>query len=159
MRGITINGHRYRAVYGGSLPAPIWRQVMQGALKGVPKEDFTAPTKLDNGTLVAVPDVRGLTTEAAVEQLRAVGFGVTVARPVDAYVPRGVIVLTNPGAGSRVPAGTYVTVYPSSGKAPPPVATATPTPQPTKPGNGPPPPPPSSPAPSPTPSPTKKGNH
>jgi membrane peptidoglycan carboxypeptidase len=159
MRGIRINGHRYAAVYGGSLPAPIWRQVMRGALKGVPEEDFTAPTKLDSATRVAVPDVRGLATEAAVDQLRSLGFGVTVARPVDAYVARGLVVYTSPGAGVRVPAGTYVTVFPSSGKAPPPQPTATPTPQPTKPGNGPPPPPPSSPPPSPSPSPTKKGPH
>jgi len=158
MRGITINGHSYRAVYGGSLPAPIWRQVMKGALKGVPVVNFTAPTKLDDGTKVAVPDVRGLTTEAAVDALRAVGFGARVGAPVDSFSPKGVIVLSSPAAGTQVPAGTYVTVYPSSGRAPAPQPTTTPSPGPTNPGNGPPP-PPTSPAPNPSPTPTKKGNH
>jgi hypothetical protein len=145
-------------VYGGSLPAPIWRQVMRGALKGVPVEDFTAPTKLDNGTRVAVPDVRGMATDAAVDALRGVGFGVHVAAPVDSFLPKGVIVFSSPGAGASLPAGTYVTIYPSSGRAPAARPTVGPSPTPTKPGNGPPP-PPTSPPPGPTPSPTKKNPH
>jgi membrane peptidoglycan carboxypeptidase len=157
MRGITINHRHYRAVYGGSLPAPIWRQVMKGALKGVPAEDFTAPAKVDSGTRVAVPDVRGMSTEAAVDALRAVGFGVHVAAPIDAFAARGVIVFSSPGAGSRIPAGSYVTIYPSSGRAPVIRPTVTPSPQPTKPGNGPP--PPTSPPPNPSASPTKKNPH
>ena len=42
MVGVTINGRYYRQVYGGTLPASIWRQTMQGALEGVPVEDLAA---------------------------------------------------------------------------------------------------------------------
>jgi membrane peptidoglycan carboxypeptidase len=158
MRGITINGRHYAAVYGGSLPAPIWKQVMQGALEGVPVENFSAPAKLDTGTKVAVPDVRGLTTEAATDQLRALGFGVTVAGPVNGGpVPAGVVAWTSPPARSSVPAGTTVTLFPSNGRAP--VVVVTPNPTPTTPGTGPPSPGPSSTPPPPGPTPTKKHGH
>jgi membrane peptidoglycan carboxypeptidase len=157
MRGVRINGRYYKAVYGGSLPAPIWRQVMLGALEGVPEEDFAAPTKLDSQTKVAVPDVHGLPSDVAADQLRALGFGVTVAIGPAAPVPAGIVVRTTPAAGTLVPAGSTVTLLVSNGQSVPvPTVTAgPPTPEPTKPGHGPPTPPPTSP-PSPTPSPTKK---
>ncbi|HUR13829.1 MAG TPA: transglycosylase domain-containing protein [Mycobacteriales bacterium] len=157
MRGVRINGRHYKAVYGGSLPAPIWRQVMINALKGVAPVDFVAPPKASTGTKVGVPDVRGLSVEAANEQLRAAGFGVVVGAAVNgAPVPVGAVAFTRPAAGTQVPAGSSVTVHPSNGREPvaPPAPTLTPSPTPSPPGNGPPPPPPSTA--SPTPSPTKK---
>jgi membrane peptidoglycan carboxypeptidase len=155
MQNVTINHRHYRAVYGGSLPAPIWRQVMLGALKGVPAVDFVAPPKLDSGTKVAVPDVHGLTVEAASEQLRAAGFGVVVGAAINAGpVPAGAVAATRPVAGTQLPAGSTVTIVPSNGLEP--VATPSPSPSPSpgpsNPGQGPPP----SGTPSPTPSPTKK---
>ena len=158
MRGVRINGRVYKAVYGGSLPAPIWKQVMQGALKGEPVLDFDAPPKLDNGTLVAVPDVRGLTVELASDQLRAAGFGVRVGGAVNAApVPAGTVASTSPAPGTQVPAGSTVTISPSNGLAPLPTPgpTLTPEPGPTGPGHGPPTPGPTTTA-SPSPSPTKK---
>jgi beta-lactam-binding protein with PASTA domain len=157
MRGITINHHPYKAVYGGSLPAPIWRQVMLGALKGVPPAAFTPPPTVVAGTQVAVPDVHGMPVDIASEQLRAAGFGVVVAPAVNAGpIAAGIVVGTRPPAGTLLPAGSSVTIVPSNGLAP--VATPTPTltpgPTPTKPAHGPPPSPTS--PPSPTPSPTKK---
>jgi len=127
---------------------------MQGALKGVPEQDFQTPTS-DDGTKVAVPDVAGLTVEAATEQLRSAGFGVVVGAPVNAApVPKGSVAGTRPAAGTQVPAGSTVTVVPSNGLAPAPAPTPTSSPGPTPPGNGPPGPPDSTA--SPTPSPTKK---
>ena len=158
MRGVRINGHHYKAVYGGSLPAPIWKQVMQGALKGEPVVDFSAPPKLDNGTLVPVPDVRGLTVELASDQLRDAGFGVRVGPAVNAApVPSGIVASTNPAPAVQVPAGSTVTISASNGLAPLPTPepTLTPGPTPTGPGHGPPTPGPTSGA-SPSPSPTKK---
>jgi membrane peptidoglycan carboxypeptidase len=160
MVGVTINGRHYRAVYGGSLPAPIWKKVMQGALEGVPVEDFNTPPKFDTGTRVAVPDLTGLTVEVASEQLRALGFGVAVGPRVNAApVPPGIVAWTNPRTGTMIPAGSTVTLHASNGLAPLPAPTQTvgPVPSPTK-DHGPPGPSPTpSTAPSPTPSPTKKG--
>lgn len=163
MRGVRINGRFYRAVYGGSLPAPIWRQLMIDALRGVPKQDFTGPTKVDTGTLVPVPDVTGLALADAEQQLRDLGFGVTVAKAVNAGpIPLGAVAATRPTAGTPVAAGATVVVVPSNGLAPVATPTPSPSPTPTKPGGNPhdTPPPSTEPSstPSPTPSPTKKGN-
>jgi membrane peptidoglycan carboxypeptidase len=163
MQGVTINGRHYEAVYGGSIPAPIWKQVMEGALQGVPAEDFTAPAKVDTGTLVPVPDVTGQPVEVAEQTLRDAGFGVLVGAASNAApVPAGAVARTLPLAGTPIPAGSTVTIVPSTGRPPAVTATAAPTvaspaPAPTKPGNGPPASPAPTSAPSPTPSPTKKG--
>ncbi len=152
MRGVRINGHYYKSVYGGSLPAPIWKQLMQGALAGVPVEQFVTPKRLDESTLVTVPDVTGLPTSVAADQLRALGFEVVVGAPINAGpLAAGLVAQTSPGAGASVPAGSTVTVVPSNGLAPAPSPTAvpaSPTPSPSPPG-----------PPSPKPKPTKKPRH
>jgi membrane peptidoglycan carboxypeptidase len=155
MKAVRINGRFYRAVYGGSLPAPIWRQLMKGALSGVPVQQFPTPSKLDNGTLVPVPDVRGLPVSTAADQLRALGFAVVIGAPVNAGpVPTGSVAATLPAAGTSVPAGSTVTVVPSNGLAPTPSPTTAvvgPGGEPASPG----PTPTSSPAASPPPGPPK----
>jgi membrane peptidoglycan carboxypeptidase len=161
MRGVRINGRYYRAVYGGSLPAPIWRQAMLGALKGVAKVNFVGPSKVDTGTLVPVPDVSGLRLADAEQQLRDLGFGVTLAPAVNARpIPAGAAAGTRPSAGTPTPAGSTIVLVPSNGLAPLPSPTPTPspTPSPTKPGGNPHDTPTPSTEPSPTPSPTKPGN-
>jgi membrane peptidoglycan carboxypeptidase len=40
MENVTINGKHYKVVYGATLPGPIWKQSMMGALKGKPKTAF-----------------------------------------------------------------------------------------------------------------------
>ncbi|MEI6620382.1 MAG: transglycosylase domain-containing protein [Actinomycetes bacterium] len=40
LQNVTINGQYYDLVHGGSLPGPIWRDVMLGALEGTPPRDF-----------------------------------------------------------------------------------------------------------------------
>lgn len=41
--GIMIGGKRVYQVFGGSIPAPIWKNAMTGALAGAQKISFTAP--------------------------------------------------------------------------------------------------------------------
>lgn len=41
LRNVTINGTYYRQVYGGDLPARIWRQTVSGALADAPVAEFT----------------------------------------------------------------------------------------------------------------------
>lgn len=45
MDNVTINGRYYNEVYGSSLPGPIWRQAMLGALAGEPAERFDLEAK------------------------------------------------------------------------------------------------------------------
>jgi membrane peptidoglycan carboxypeptidase len=159
MRDVTINGRYYRQVYGGTIPAAIWRQLMSSALAGVPVEGFPdAPLLSSSGELVAVPDLRGLPVDVASDQLRQAGFGVAVGPAVNAApVPAGAVASTSPGAGTKVPAGATITLNPSNGLAPPasppPTTPSSPKPRPShsaSPSPGPTTPPPTSASPTPS---------
>ncbi len=41
LNGVTIGGRYYGSVFGASVPGPIWKDTMLGALRGVPATDFT----------------------------------------------------------------------------------------------------------------------
>ncbi|MEU8275431.1 transglycosylase domain-containing protein [Microbispora bryophytorum] len=41
LNGVTIGGRYYGSVFGASVPGPIWKDTMMGALRGVPPTDFT----------------------------------------------------------------------------------------------------------------------
>jgi membrane peptidoglycan carboxypeptidase len=41
LRNVTINGRYYSQVYGGDLPASIWRRTLSGALADAPESEFT----------------------------------------------------------------------------------------------------------------------
>jgi membrane peptidoglycan carboxypeptidase len=44
MRNVTINGRYYSAVYGSTLPGPIWRDSLIGALEGTPETPWNLNT-------------------------------------------------------------------------------------------------------------------
>ena len=159
---VRINGQYYRQLYGGSLPASIWHQVMSTALEGVAPVDFEgASLRVSKGDVVRLPDVRGQPVDAAAQQLRDAGFGVDIGRAVAAApVPAGAVAFTVPGSGGLVPAGSTVTIVPSNGQPPPrpapvPLGTGTPFFPPLVPTPSPPVAPPA-PAPPPTPKVSKK---
>jgi membrane peptidoglycan carboxypeptidase len=153
MKSITINHRYYQQVYGGSLPAPIWKQTMTQALEGVPSQDFSAAdATVIAGTKVPVPDVTGQPYDVAKQTLADAGFGVRSGGFVAAGpTPFGITPYTSPRAGTPVTVGTTITVYASNGRTPPsPSPTTTPSPQP---------PPSLPPKASPQPRPTKKHGH
>ncbi|MEV7807065.1 transglycosylase domain-containing protein [Microbispora sp. NPDC088329] len=41
LNGVTIGGRYYGSVFGASVPGPIWKDTMLGALRGVPPTEFT----------------------------------------------------------------------------------------------------------------------
>ncbi|WP_345354547.1 transglycosylase domain-containing protein [Actinoallomurus liliacearum] len=43
LRDVCLGEGCYGQVYGADVPAPIWRETMEAALKGVPEHDFEAP--------------------------------------------------------------------------------------------------------------------
>jgi membrane peptidoglycan carboxypeptidase len=122
MKGVTINHRYYRQVYGGSLPAPIWKQAVGAALEGVPVQDFTAADQtVVEGDRVAVPDVSGQPYDTAKQTLTDAGFGVRSGGFVPAApVPFGITPYTVPRAGRLVTVGSTVTVYVSNGRQAPP---------------------------------------
>jgi membrane peptidoglycan carboxypeptidase len=118
MQNVRINGRYYRQVYGGTLPAAIWRQTMQKALEGVPESRFErADSTVVDGQEIEVPDVRGQSYDVAAQTLTEAGFGVRDGGRVSgAGVPRGDVARTSPRAGRTVRAGTTVTIYTSNGR-------------------------------------------
>ncbi|MFD2757821.1 transglycosylase domain-containing protein [Gulosibacter faecalis] len=79
-------------------------------------ETFPAPTgdtvKKEN---VTVPDVVGMSIDAATSALESAGFEVSVGSSVSSEEDSGNIAKSNPSPGTRVPAGSTVTISPSSG--------------------------------------------
>lgn len=70
------------------------------------------------GSLVAVPDVTGVTFEDASAQLQEDGFVPVRAEENSIDVESGLSTRTDPDAGERLDKGTEITVYISSGPAP-----------------------------------------
>jgi membrane peptidoglycan carboxypeptidase len=44
MKNITINGKYYSQVFGSTMPGPIWREAMLGALEGTPETKWNLST-------------------------------------------------------------------------------------------------------------------
>ena len=145
MKRITIDGRYYPAVFGGSISAPIFAQLMREALDGVPVASMPAQLGGSGGppaNTVPVPSVVGLRTADAQVLLQGAGFQVTVAAAAPSTLPAGVVATQSPSG--RAPAGATITITPSNGQAPPPQPTTAPPtsapPQPTakpKPTHGP----------------------
>jgi membrane peptidoglycan carboxypeptidase len=160
MRNLTLAGQFYPHVFGATIAAPIWKDIMDAASVGLPIQDFAAPSdKVLEGDLVRVPDVSGMSESDARKQLTDAGFTVSVGGNVYSNLSQGDIVYTSPGAGSKAMRGSDVTLSPSAGYVPappPPPPAPTPTPTPKKPKATPTPTSTPSPSQSPSPSPTTK---
>ena len=158
MRGQVINGRYYKQVYGGTIPASIWRQTMSQASAGTAPLDFTgADSSVANGHEIDVPDVTGQPVDAASRTLRDQGFAVRIGFSTRAApIPDGAVAYTYPGAGTTAPVGSTISIHASNGLAPRPVRPVAPsaTPQPTS--SAAPVPPGATNPPAPAPKPTKK---
>jgi membrane peptidoglycan carboxypeptidase len=119
MQRVTINGRYYRQVYGGTLPAAIWRETMRSALEGVPERSFEQEdAEVADGEEVRIPNVRGMPYDVAVAEIQAAGLRTRSGGRVSAsYVQRGDVPYTFPRIGSSVPAGSSVIVYIASGRS------------------------------------------
>jgi membrane peptidoglycan carboxypeptidase len=125
LRDLCLGGRCYGEVFGADIPAPIWHDTMEAALRGVAADDFHEPPSkyYSEGSgldLTTVSDVRGLSVSAAEAKLRAVGLD-----PVVSYTEvrsgtyaKGKVADTDPGPGSRVEPGSTVTIHVSKGKKP-----------------------------------------
>ncbi|WP_227022946.1 penicillin-binding protein [Actinomadura rubrobrunea] len=93
MTDLCMNGRCYGAVYGATIPAPIWRDTMVGALAGRPASSFVRPParffSRGSGELDRAPDVRGMRLGAALARLRETGFRARLGSAVasDVYPP------------------------------------------------------------------------
>ena len=137
LKDVCLAGRCYGEVFGADIPAPIWRQTMLGALKGIPAHDFHSPPSEyyregSGEDRVQVPDVTGMDPWQARATLEAAGFGVNTGPSVSSPYPKGTVARTSPGGGSSVEPGTTVTIYISRGER------TTPFPPPGEPPSSPP---------------------
>ena len=145
MSDVTIGGRQYQPAFGLNLPGPIWKSVMSALVANLPVEYFTPPNpSVVGGINVPVPDLSGMSLQAAFATLQSAGLSGNLAnKPVPCAVPKNLVCSTDPVAGASVASGSSITVNVSSGVAPSPTTspTATPTGKPTgKPTGGPKPP-------------------
>lgn len=111
--GIRYKGSWVYNVYASKIAAPLWRDVMLSALKDKKKVNFDIS---DRGVLSGasvVPNVQGMTVEAAVATLTSQGFKATLtsknAKADKAWSP-GLVYRQNPEPGSRVFNASVTTV-------------------------------------------------
>ena len=105
----------FAPVFGGSIPALVFKDVMTRIHEGLPVLEFAAPGGASAlGTAPFVPDVRGLQPEVAKGILEEYGFTVTVesgGKPIDG-TQGGVVTSTKPSAGLwRPETGRNVVLY------------------------------------------------
>jgi len=107
-----------RPVFGGTIPAPIFRDFMLRAHEGLPVLGFPPPPKGQPANPVqpktGVPNVTGQQLSVARTILRRAGFRIST-RFVDNPAPRNQVVAQSPGAGSSAPRHSTVTLLVSRG--------------------------------------------
>ena len=128
LANMKIGGTYYaQEIYGATIAAPIWKQIMDRASSGMPSRDFAEPGgTVQFGDIVSIPRVYGMPVSAALAALTAAGFQPVVGIAVASSIQTGLVVGTQPS--SRAPRGSTVTLYTSTG-----VSQAPPAPKPTPP--------------------------
>ncbi len=125
----VIGGTYYPEVFGASIAAPDWHDIMSYASQGLPVVPLpTPPDIIKNGDLVAIPSVVGMSPATAMAVLQAAGFQPSIAGTMDSPIPAGLVAGTNPsGQALR---GSNVGLLLSTGSVPPttppPTTTSTP---------------------------------
>jgi penicillin-binding protein 1A len=102
-------------VYGGTFPAEIFHDYMEAALAGQPIVGFPAAPPPPAPPALGVPDVVGLSQQAAQAILTRAGF-VTSVRQVASAQPKGRVVRQGPRAGTRLRQGSTVHLAVSGGR-------------------------------------------
>lgn len=117
MSNVTIGGTHYGQVYGGTIPAPMWRTYMAEVVQGLEPEGFPEPGPVPT---TRVPDVVSAGSLAEAEQLADAADMQLVTETVEHYLSEGEFVAQNPAAGRSAPAGTVVKLQISDGSVDPP---------------------------------------
>jgi membrane peptidoglycan carboxypeptidase len=113
LRQIAVNGTQ-----AALLRHVIFRPTAQAIDAFYPGGQFPPPDPtLLKGNPVFVPDVRGLSMEAAKAAIELAELNFVQGKAVDSDLPAGVAASSSPGAGASVPRGTDVVVRPSNGQA------------------------------------------
>lgn len=121
LNGRKIGGTFYGRVYGATIAAPLWQQIMTVAMDGLPREDWpTPPSKMLEGSGIKVVDVVGRSIGEATGILQGQGFKVRVGRPTPSFLGPDRVAKTSPPAGGRLEKGSTIVISPGDGSQPPP---------------------------------------
>ncbi|MBW3657387.1 MAG: transglycosylase domain-containing protein [Actinobacteria bacterium] len=118
LRNVTIAGTSYKRVFGGTIPAPMWKTYMERAVERFEPASFPRPGPLPAAT---VPDLLAAGSIDEAEELAEAAKLHVVPQTVDHYEPAGTFVAQDPAPGSRVPAGRAIVLQVSNGTAERPV--------------------------------------
>jgi penicillin-binding protein 1A len=114
------NEQHYRRAFGGTLPAPIWKQFMEYATATMSLQDFPDDppgTDVYRQTPFALMPPLAASTGEAIDAIYAVGLeGVIVEVP--STLPAGTLIGTNPLPGTPIRQGTPVVIEVSNGVTP-----------------------------------------
>ena len=120
LRDVVINGEGYARVYGGTVPAPIWKEFMELVLAKYPAGEFPEA----DGTGIysrrpetEVPLVIGLEMEEAEDEVFDAHLNPEFEE-IPSLEMAGTVVSTEPEAGEELDHGATVIVRISSGEPP-----------------------------------------
>ncbi len=120
--GIPSTPFSMGSVFGATYAAPLWRQIMTEASKGMPVKQFpTASSKVSNGVYDSIPYVIGKSASSAKAALEAAGFSAYYAGRYNSTYPAGTVAATTPSG--RALEGSSVGYYISTGYVPKPRST------------------------------------
>ena len=117
LRDVMINGENYTRVFGGSVPAPIWKEFMEVVLDKYPAGEFPSSLGISLYSQVPftrVPDVAGLALEDARDAVFAAHL-LPEVEEVESPGPEGTVVETEPAAGEETDEGATVLLRVSAG--------------------------------------------
>ena len=124
VRNISLAGKGYPVIFGSTIAAPIWKQIMDRASAGMPVLQFGTPSsKTQSGDVIAIPNVTGLTARDAKSALAAAGFRPTTGGSVSSSYAIGTVVSTRPSL--KALRGSEVVLTTSAGYVPPPPVAST----------------------------------
>jgi len=119
LTNVKAYGRTFGTVYGRSIAGPIWRQTMTALLAKEPVIGFPSPaTTVLTGLTPPVPDVRGLTRDAAVTALLRAGYLVSIdpaPAPADPAEAPGQVADQSPLPGQTAAYGSQVVLTLTSG--------------------------------------------
>ncbi len=112
---VSIRNTRIDGQSGGDVRHSIWRTYMTQADEKYGGDEFPAPdSTLVNGIQVGIPNVAGMTIDAAKAAITAAGFDFQDGGPIDSYSAAGVVDSSSPsGSASK---GSTITVFTSNGQ-------------------------------------------
>jgi membrane peptidoglycan carboxypeptidase len=120
LTNVTAYGKRIGTVFGASIPGPIWKDTMARIHVGLPAIAFptAGESAIGSTTARAVPDVRGLTVDAAAATLTAAGLEWAIAAetaPADGVSVPNIVRTQSPKPGKSLAGDETITLTLTNG--------------------------------------------